>query len=227
MAKHLIINADDFGASSGINRGVIECHTRGVVTSTSLMVSAPAADEAAAFAAAQPELSVGLHADLDEFVSADPADPASVRTELERQSQAYTALMGAPPTHLDSHHHVHMEAPLASIFREAADSLGVPLRGGGQLALVGGFYAQWKWRVTELRYVSVGFLQQLLRDEVGDVWTELTCHPGYVEPSYESVYSREREAELRTLTDPRIPATLDDLGIRLESFHAYARRTEG
>ena len=39
MAKYLIVNADDFGASAGVNRGILECHTRGVVTSTSLMVA--------------------------------------------------------------------------------------------------------------------------------------------------------------------------------------------
>ena len=48
MRKFLIINADDLGASSGINRGIIECHTRGVLTSTSLMVTGRAALEAAA-----------------------------------------------------------------------------------------------------------------------------------------------------------------------------------
>ena len=65
------------------------------------------------------------------------------------------------------------------------------------------------------------FLQQLLRDEVGTGWTELSCHPGYVDPDFESVYLREREAEVRTLTDSRIPATLDELGVRLESYHAF------
>ena len=38
----------------------------------------------------------------------------------------------------------------------------MPLRGDGRLELIGGFYAQWEWGVTELRYVSVEFLQQLL-----------------------------------------------------------------
>ena len=223
MTKHLIINADDFGASPGINRGIIECHTRGVVTSTSLMVSAPAAGEAARLAADHPDLSVGLHCDLDDLLSHDPADSAAVGAEVGRQLDAFRALIGAPPTHVDSHHHVHLQDPFALLFRELVAPIGVPLRGDGRVASIGGFYAQWEWGVTELRYVSVEFLQQLLRDEVGTGWTELSCHPGYVDPDFESVYLREREAEVRTLTDSRIPVTLDELGVRLESYHTFGR----
>jgi len=48
--KYLIVNADDFGQSTGINRGIIEAHERGVVTSASLMVRWPAAIDAAQYA---------------------------------------------------------------------------------------------------------------------------------------------------------------------------------
>ena len=44
----LIVNADDFGCTEGVNRGIAEAHVRGIVTSTSLMVNRPAAAEAAA-----------------------------------------------------------------------------------------------------------------------------------------------------------------------------------
>jgi predicted glycoside hydrolase/deacetylase ChbG (UPF0249 family) len=46
VTKFLIFNADDFGASTGVNRGILECHTRGVVSSTSLMVTGRAVREA-------------------------------------------------------------------------------------------------------------------------------------------------------------------------------------
>ena len=46
-ARHLIVNADDFGYSRGVNRGIIEAHERGIVTSASLMVKQPASEEAA------------------------------------------------------------------------------------------------------------------------------------------------------------------------------------
>ena len=65
--KRLIVNADDFGQSTGINDGVIEAFERGIVRSTSLMVRWPAAAEAARYAKAHPDLSVGLHLDLGEW----------------------------------------------------------------------------------------------------------------------------------------------------------------
>src|SRR5207247_11145801 len=48
--RDLIVNADDFGQSAGVNRGIIEAHERGIVTSASLMVRWPAANEATAYA---------------------------------------------------------------------------------------------------------------------------------------------------------------------------------
>ena len=58
--KVLVVNADDFGYSSGINRGIIQAHEKGIVTSTSVMVDGPAAEEARNLAKYQ-KLSVGLH----------------------------------------------------------------------------------------------------------------------------------------------------------------------
>lgn len=221
--KCLIVNADDFGASTGINRGILECHTRGVLTSTSLMVTGRAATEAVAISRDHPALAIGLHFDVDgegerDF---DTEDVAAVRDEFRRQLETFHRLLGRLPTHIDSHHHIHREEHVRPLFRELTAPLGVPLRADGPIHFVGGFYAQWEWQVTDLEHVSVSFLQQLLREEVPDGWTELSCHPGYPSPDFTSVYLAEREAELRTLTDPRIRQTLDELGIRLASFANY------
>ena len=111
------------------------------------------------------------------------------------------------------------------IFQELAAPLGVPLRGDGRVKFVGGFYAQWEWKVTNLDYVSVPFLQRMLREEVKEGWTEFSCHPGYVTSDYEAVYLYEREAELRTLTDPTIRNTIEELDIRLVSYDDYPAPT--
>ncbi len=225
MDKYLIVNADDFGASAGVNRGIVECHVRGVVTSTSLMVTGRAAREAAALSLDHPALAVGLHWDVwgEDEREFDTADLAAVRDEFRRQLDAFHTLLGRPPTHVDSHRHAHREEHVMPVFRELVAPLGVPLRDDGRVQFVGGFYAQWEWRVTNLEYVGVPFLQQMLREEVGPGWTELSCHPGYRSPDFESVYLAEREAEVRTLTDPRIRQTIDELGIRLVSYADYPR----
>src|SRR6266566_1016448 len=84
--KYLIVNADDFGASHGINRGIMEAHQRGILTSTSLLVNCVGSREAAELSRATPGLSVGLHADLRDELQATAAEPGQrLRDELEKQ----------------------------------------------------------------------------------------------------------------------------------------------
>jgi chitin disaccharide deacetylase len=79
--KYVIFNADDFGASIGVNRGILECHTRGVLTSASLMVTGRAAKEAVSMSRDNPGLSVGLHWDVwgEDEREFDLQDAAAVR----------------------------------------------------------------------------------------------------------------------------------------------------
>jgi predicted glycoside hydrolase/deacetylase ChbG (UPF0249 family) len=227
--KLLIVNADDFGLSSGVNEGILQAHTGGIVTSASLMVGGPAAAEAAAMARDHPELSIGLHwvGDGPGQAGLDTEDPGAVRAEFARQLDAFVSLMGGAPTHVDSHHHLHREEHLVGLFQQLVAPLGVPLRGDGRVAHVGGFYAQWEWKVTNLDYVSVGFLQRLLREEVRAGWTEISCHPAVVRGDFDSVYLEERAAELRTLTDPRVAGAIRELGIELVNYEAWGRRNPG
>src|ERR1041384_5283397 len=123
MPKYLIVNADDFGLSDGVNRGIIEAFERGIVTSASLMVRQPAAAAAATDAASHPKLSVGLHLDLGEWVFQNGEwvilysvvatdDPKAVGAETSHQLSQFRRLMGRNPTPLDSHQHVHRKEPV-------------------------------------------------------------------------------------------------------------------
>ena len=226
MPKNLIFNADDFGFSVGVNEGIIDCHRRGVVTSTSLMVTGSAVDQALSLALDHPDLAVGLHFDVwgEDEREFDLNDLAAVRAEFHRQLDFFQALTGTLPTHIDSHRHAHRRDGLMDVFRELVEPLGVPLRDAGSVRFVGHFYAQWEWKVTNLEYISVSQLQRWLHEEVQEGWTEFSCHPGYATPDYSAVYYVEREEEIRTLTDPRIKQTLADLEIDLVSYKDYSRR---
>jgi len=59
--RRLIINADDFGLTSGVNRAIVEANRSGVLTSATMMANAHAFEEAATLAQAQPELKTGCH----------------------------------------------------------------------------------------------------------------------------------------------------------------------
>jgi predicted glycoside hydrolase/deacetylase ChbG (UPF0249 family) len=222
--RYVIFNADDFGASTGINRGIVEAHRRGVVTSASLMVTGRVRQEAAALAREYPDLAVGLHWDVwgEDERSFDLGDETAVRAEVLRQLDDFYRLLDRAPTHVDSHKHAHLDERVLPVVRELVDPLRVPVRGDGAVEFVGGFYAQWEWDVTELEHVSVAALQGILRDETGDGWTEISCHPGYRWPDFMSVYHAEREAELATLTDPAVQDTLDECALRLASYADWA-----
>src|SRR5262249_41650932 len=107
-------------------------------------------------------------------------------------------------------------------FRELVEPLGLPLRHDGRVGFIGGFYAQWEWLGTNLEYIGIPFLQQLLDKEVFQGWTELTCHPGYLSSDFTSFYGKGEEEEIRTVSDPGIRRTIVNLGIQLKSFADYA-----
>jgi len=102
--RTVIVNADDFGASTGINAGIVEAHAHGIVTSTSLMVTGRAAREAAALAHVHPGLSVGLHLDLDgedavRRVPLDDASAADVARPVEARGDADAVVEPALAAH--------------------------------------------------------------------------------------------------------------------------------
>jgi chitin disaccharide deacetylase len=217
---YLIVNGDDFGASRGTNRGILEAHREGVLTSTSLMVDMPASGDAAALSRACPRLSVGLHAAFTneaEWPVVDYDDGAACRTHLHGQLARFCELLGRPPTHLDSHHNAHRDARLLPHFLELSRRHALPLRGHSPARYFSQFYAQWDGE-THLEQVTVEHLLRMLEAEVTNGVTELSCHPGYADPEFRSLYSMEREAELRTLCDPALRRFFEERGIRLIGF---------
>ena len=219
--RYLIVNADDLGASPGVNRGILEAFERGIVTSASLMVDMPGAARFAARAGDAEGLSVGLHATLKNEDAGLLLDTAGCRRELERQLARFEDLLGRAPTHLDSHHNVHLEPPLRELFEAVARERGLPLRGFSPAHYYPGFYGQWDGK-THLEHVSAESLSQMLNAEVGEGVTEFGCHPGYIGDGFESSYLSEREAEVRTLCDPSIRARVEELGIHLINFSELA-----
>ncbi|HJQ26309.1 MAG TPA: ChbG/HpnK family deacetylase [Blastocatellia bacterium] len=226
----LIVNADDFGQSAGINRGVIEAFERGIVTSASLMVRWPAAAEAAAYAGAHPRLSLGLHLDLGEWAYGDGAwralyqvvplnDAQAVRDEAQRQLEAFRRLLGRHPTHIDSHQHVHKDEPVRSIMLDIAARLSLPLRHeDARVYYCGDFYGQSAKGYACPEHISVDALVEILRRLPQGI-TELGCHPGEA-GDLETMYRDERATELSTLCDERLRAALAAEGIKLCSFRA-------
>lgn len=142
--KGLIVNADDFGLHTEINKGIIKGYQEGFITSTSLMCSAPAFDDAVALARNNPDLGIGIHLTLvgsvpsvlpkEEILSlVDEAGlfPENyvvfakkfytgqikmVQLEKELRAQIEKALAtGLKITHVDSHQHTHVLPGMAGL----------------------------------------------------------------------------------------------------------------
>lgn len=226
--RYLIVNADDFGQSAGVNQGIIMAHEHGIVTSASLMVRWPAAAEAAAYGHAHPALSLGLHLDLGEWSCCDgtwlplykvvPAgDAAAVAREIAKQLTAFEGLVGKPPTHLDSHQHCHREEPVHGLLAEAARRSGIPLRANhAAIRYCGDFYGQSDSGKSCSEAISTEGLIRILQ-RIPPGFTELACHPGLGDLP-QGMYRRERELEVETLCDPRVRAVLATENIKLCSF---------
>lgn len=229
---HLIVNADDFGRSHGINRGVFVAHDHGIVTSASLMVRWGAAADAVAYARASPGLGLGLHIDLAEWVYSggvwqpvyeviDVGDAAAVHAEVWRQIERFDHLYRAYPTHLDSHQHVHRSEPVRSVVLEIGAELGVVVRDEDRgVAYRGDFHGQTgKGGPTHDAITAAALAGIVASLDAGT--TELACHPGLGDESG-SVYAGERDAEVAALCDPAVRAAVDARGVRLGTFAGVA-----
>ena len=216
--KWLIVTGDDFGASHGINRGIIQAHRTGILTSASLLVDRPASEAAAALAREHTKMRLGLHLEVD------AGDPDKVAVQCERQMARFQELTGKRPTHVDSHHAVHHDARVLPHVLAFARQAGAPVRGHSVARHVGSFYGQWGG-ATHPEQIGVEGLLRLLDAEVREGVTELSCHPGYVEPGFRSSYLMERELELRTLSDPRVRRAIRDRGIQLIGFRDLPAHT--
>lgn len=226
--RFLIVNADDFGMSRAVNQGIIEAHERGIVTSASLLVYWPGAEEAAEYARSHPGLGMGLHADLGEwswnggewrtvYKRVPDGDLSAISAELERQLEVFHRLMGRDPTHLDSHQNVHQRIPFRGVFLAMSRSLGVPLRGCTSGVMhCGRFYGQTRTGESLPGTIGVEALLAIL-GTLGPGVTEMGCHPG-AEDGPGPGYRMERASETRTLCDPRVRSALAEQGIKLCSF---------
>ncbi len=149
----LIVNADDFGLTEAVNKGIVEAHVRGIVTSTTIMANGRAFDAAVSTSRRVPGLGIGVHLNLTAGEPVAPArnipslvdrherlhwspgrllralvarkvNLAEIETELRAQ---ITKVFGAGirPTHLDGHKHVHLLPGVSQIVIRVAQEFSI------------------------------------------------------------------------------------------------------
>ncbi len=244
--RRLIVNADDFGLTAAVSRGILAAHHRGIVTSTTVLVNR-SVDRDLVRRARDEGLPLGLHVNLTlgtpitdgrslvdvegRFVR-DPrrataqAIPEEAEREVDAQVERFIDLVGRAPVHLDSHHHVGLYSPVREAMLGAARRLGVPVRSEDDAARA-------RARSLGLRtpdhfiggsgpdpYWTLARTLDHLR-RLPDGTSEFMTHPGFFDDELAfSRYARQREVEMVGLGGAAARGAVAALGIELISFAA-------
>lgn len=243
MENLLIVNADDFGLSKGQNYGIIEACRRGVVTSTTALINGEAVEHAAQLSREVPELGVGLHfvLTLGQPLSPMPgltrdgqlgkwiwemAEQGALRLdeiarELDCQFNRFVDVFGREPTHIDSHHHVHMIPVIFPLVAEFAQRKGVAMRLDREVR-----------GLPDVVVTSTeGFSSAFYGDEISEALflkvlddsavrsLEIMAHPAFIDNTVrKSAYCWPRLAELDVLTSASLKYAIAERGYRLGTF---------
>ena len=242
--RTLIVNADDFGLTRGVSAGILAAHRHGIVTSTTVLVTANP-DRAQLAAARDAGLGLGLHVNFtlgrpltrgrslvdgqgafvrDARRAAAGANAREARAEIEAQIARFEKLIGRLPTHLDTHHHVGLHAPVRDVVLAVACTLSLAVRSQDEAARA-------RARSAGLRttdhffgesgpdaYWSAARTLARLRTLPPGV-SEFMCHPGRFDDDLGySRYGRQREVEMIGLGAPSARAASAALGIQLRHF---------
>jgi predicted glycoside hydrolase/deacetylase ChbG (UPF0249 family) len=229
LARLLIVNADDFGRSRGVDDGIVRAHREGIVTSTTFMTNAPSTGHAASLARATRSLDVGVHlvltyakplsdpAKIPSLVRDDgsfwrptellarPIDRAEALTEYRAQFARARDLTGREPTHVDTHHWVHDHPALSWAVCELARETGAAARTHTRAQ-------RDEYRARGVRtpdhftrefqhpgHIEVADLLGVLK-RIKEGVTELMCHPGEPDPDLVATSAYARERPVELAT---------------------------
>jgi predicted glycoside hydrolase/deacetylase ChbG (UPF0249 family) len=242
-----VVNADDFGFTHDVNAGIVEAHRNGILTSTTLMATGAAYEDAVRLARETPSLDIGAHLVLARKIL---WQPARIRGELRRQMEKILAA-GLAPTHLDTHKHTHLLPWVLEAVASLGEEFRIPwVRRPFDFPLGAPGAVPWTRRVlnramavASLRHHRVlhrhgcrttdhfaGFqitgtfrtreLVALISNLPPGI-TELMTHPGRCTAELRAARTRlkeSREEELRALSAPEVREALEKHDVRLINY---------
>ncbi|MEE0965612.1 MAG: chitin disaccharide deacetylase [Bacilli bacterium] len=246
MIKKLIVNADDFGISEGATIGTLLAHKNGILTSTTCMMNMPYIEKALELAKDYPDLGLGIHFVLtvgkplvkgaksfvDEngyfrrpssYEDGNPhGDEEEVYEEWKAQMEKFIALTGHKPSHIDSHHHVHMLPWHHHVVIRLAKEYDLPIRQREQIIDTYEYVP-----VTEEFYnqgVSIETIKKVL--DTDNEYLELMTHTALLDQRlYEmSSYNLHRIKELEIITSQEIKNYIKDNKIDLINYNDIVKK---
>ncbi|PEJ57750.1 MULTISPECIES: chitin disaccharide deacetylase [unclassified Bacillus (in: firmicutes)] len=226
----LIVNADDFGYSRGINYGIIDAHKNGIVNSATMMMNMPGVSHAVELAKENPGLQVGIHLVLtcgkpllhdvptlvneegnfksrSEFFEHKNISLEELEREWTKQIETFLE-SGLKPTHFDSHHHVHSIPEFLPVVQKLSKKYNLSVRRISENALHGVtpftdvfLHGFYGEGVTE------DYFEKVLTHVQDGQSVEVMCHPGYLDHEIlnNSSYAKDRVKETLVLTAVKLP----------------------
>lgn len=203
----LIINADDFGYSTGINYGIIHSHQEGILSSTTMIATMPGFDEGVKLAEENPSLGIGVHLSLtcgtplrkdvpslikedgqfhllSHYEKAFKIDTEELYKEWKEQIKKVIEA-GIQPTHLDSHHHVNTLSGITEVFVQLAKEFYLPVRNNfevpADIQTTNRFNTSFDAIGMKKEIWKPMELTNLVEECEMFGTVEAMCHPGYVD----------------------------------------------
>ncbi|MBO3443639.1 chitin disaccharide deacetylase [Clostridium sp. CCUG 7971] len=237
----LIINADDFGYTEGVNVGIISAYKNGVVSSTTMMSAMPGFEQGVELLKENPGLGCGVHMTLSCYKpllkkhktivdengyfykritneSLEDMDMNEIYEEFCAQIDRVIE-SGVKITHLDSHHHVHGLLKLNPVIKKILNKYRLPIRGGFEynldykkiIPVVDTFYAN----NVDYDYFEKN-IEELKKYEIADIMT----HPAFVDEFLlnSTSYAIPRTKEHKILTSENVKKVLEKNNITLVNY---------
>ncbi|GGI17335.1 chitin disaccharide deacetylase [Gottfriedia solisilvae] len=225
----LIVNADDFGYSKGINYGIIEAHRNGIVNSTTMMMNMPGVSHAVDLAKENPNLKVGIHlvltcgrpllTDVPTLVDQNGffkknRDILESNISLEELEREWTAQVekflesGLTLTHIDSHHHVHTVPKFLPIVQKLSKKYNLSVRRVSDHAIEGvPPFSDVFLHEFYGEGATYDYFEKIVTQVQDGQTVEVMCHPGYLDHEVlnNSSYAKDRVTEVEILTSISLP----------------------
>lgn len=247
MIDKLIVNADDFGMSEGVTIGILLAHQKGILTSTTCMMNMPYAEFALNEAKRFPQLGIGIHLVLTvgkplidgaqsytdengnfrrpcDYEDGDPhADEEELYKEWKAQIEKFIEVAGKKPTHIDSHHHVHLLPWHHNVVKRLAIEYNLPIRQEEQII---NHYEYVPCDITFYnKNMNLDYFMKLLNTYSGTI--EIMCHPALLDQRLcdMSSYTTLRMKELDILRSPEVINYIKEKHIQLINYSDIRMKT--
>jgi len=244
----VIVNADDFGFSKGVNLGIAEAYRNGLVRSATMMANMPGFEHGVEVSRQNPCLEIGVHltltagrslgerystitddqgnllrlAEVERRANAGTLDLDEVEAEYEAQIQKVLEA-GIRPSHFDGHHHTQNLAGVVGVFLKLASKYGVGVRINDKSLLTGGYAGIKTTACFSGDFYGEGATAGNLKAIIsgcGGASIEIMSHPAYIDCPLLSLssYNTKRCVELDVLTGSEVAEFIRENGHQICSF---------